>query len=68
MTFLSAMVHVYVKQKIPGYNNENLKQAIEAVNEGTLMHKADKQYNIPHETLKRWIVKNSTSKGSGNLF
>lgn len=61
------MPRIYVKKKVPAYSDEELKQAITAVENGTSIFNASKKFKIPYETLRRWVIKMPTHKGSGKL-
>eukprot|EP00795_Rhopilema_esculentum_P011062 gene11062-19921_t len=60
------MPRTYVRKKEKKNTEEQLRQAIEKVNEGQKVHQAAKEFGIPTETLRRWIVKpNQARFGSG---
>ncbi|XP_054724111.1 jerky protein homolog-like [Uloborus diversus] len=61
------MPRVYVKKKLPAYSEEDLKQAVAVVENGTSIFNASKKFKIPYETLRRWVVKTPGHKGSGKL-
>ncbi|GIY79852.1 uncharacterized protein CDAR_536381 [Caerostris darwini] len=57
----------YIRKKLPSYPHESLKLAVEEVKNGNKIYSVAKKYNIPYETLRRWVIKSPLRKGSGKV-
>lgn len=60
------MVRNYKRKTVTSYSAEELLEAIfEIKNKKCSIRSAAKKYGIPHNTLRRWIVKSHSRIGSG---
>ncbi|KAG8180984.1 hypothetical protein JTE90_024732 [Oedothorax gibbosus] len=55
----------YVRKRVPSYSAADLDLAISEVKKGKTILAAARQYGIPFETLRRWIVSEPSHKVSG---
>ena len=53
------MPKVYIPQCEKKHTEENLLEAVAEVQQGHPVHKVAKQFNVPTEALRRWVIKDS---------
>ncbi len=53
------MPRTYIKKREKTYSKENLELAVKAVQDGETIGKAAKTFEVPPETLRRWVIKDS---------
>lgn len=61
----TVMPRSYVKKKVQSYSDACLELAVKDVSKGKSIYHAAKENKIPYETLRRWVVKHPSHKGSG---
>jgi hypothetical protein len=59
------MPRTYVRKRTVTYSDSDLKSAISEVEKGKTIYVTAKKYNIPRETLRRWVTGTPSRKGSG---
>lgn len=55
----------YVRKKPQSYSEASMKLALLEIEKGKSIYAAAKEFSIPYETLRRWVVKKPTHRGSG---
>lgn len=58
------MPRTYIAKGSKKYSDADLEIAIRKVTEGMTIIKASKDYSVPYETLRRWVTKPPSVKGS----
>ena len=53
------MPRTYISKREKKYTNDNLLEAVAEVKKGHAVHKIAQQFDLPTETLRRWVVKES---------
>lgn len=65
VSFLGDMSRTYVKKKATVvYDKEYLQSALKDAGNGRIIRAAAKQYGLSFETVRRWVYKLSTYKGT----
>ncbi len=59
------MPRTYVKKREKAYTEERLLEAVEKVKQGGSVHKIANEFQIPTETLRRWVIKDSNISFGG---
>ncbi|GFS90171.1 uncharacterized protein TNCV_508311 [Trichonephila clavipes] len=56
----------YIKKtSCPRNTKDGLKKAVLEVKNGSTIYAASKKLSVPEETVRRWVVKNSSHQGPG---
>ena len=56
----------YTRKTVTNYSEESILKALEEIKENKCsIHQTAKKYDIPFDTLRRWVVNPPTHKGSG---